>query len=110
MMTFEEYQKKSKTTAVYPNVGNNVTYPALGLGGETGEVLEKIKKVIRDSDGKFDHNTKPGIAKEIGDVLWYAAQLCNELGLDMGLIAQQNLEKLISRKNRNKLHGMGDNR
>ena len=43
-MTFEEYQQKSRTTALYPNTGNNFIYPTLGLAGEAGEVAEKIKK------------------------------------------------------------------
>jgi NTP pyrophosphatase (non-canonical NTP hydrolase) len=47
-LTFAEYQKESRKTAVYPDQGNNFIYPALGLAGETGEVLEKIKKIIRD--------------------------------------------------------------
>lgn len=46
-MDFNEYQKKARKTAIYPNIGKNYIYPALGLGGESGEVLEKIKKLIR---------------------------------------------------------------
>ncbi len=109
-LSFEEYQRKSRETAVYPDAGNNFIYPALGLSGETGEVLEKIKKVIRDKEGKIDEETKEKISKELGDVLWYIAQLCTELGLDMGEVAQKNLEKLFSRKERGVLHGEGDER
>lgn len=107
---FDQYQKESRKTAVYPNQGNNFIYPALGLAGETGEVLEKIKKIIRDKGGKLDEETREKIAKEIGDVLWYIAQLCTELGLSMEEVAKQNLEKLFSRKERGTLHGEGDER
>ena len=109
-LTFEEYQRESRKTAVYPGRGNNFIYPALGLAGETGEVLEKIKKIIRDKAGKLDEETKEKIAKELGDVLWYIAQLCTELGLSMEEVAKQNLEKLFSRKERGVLQGEGDER
>ncbi len=109
-LTFSEYQKESRKTAVYPNAGNNFIYPTLGLAGEAGEVAEKIKKVIRDKNGIIDEETKEKIAKELGDVLWYVAQLCTELGLSMEKVARKNLEKLFSRKERGVLHGEGDER
>ena len=46
-MNFDDYQKQSKKTAVYPNPGNNYVYPTLGLAGEAGEVANKIKKIFR---------------------------------------------------------------
>ena len=49
-MTFEEYQKETRETAIYPNKDNNFVYPVLGLVGEAGEVAEKIKKVLRDNN------------------------------------------------------------
>ncbi len=109
-MTFKEYQELAKTTATYPNIGNNYVYPTLGLAGETGEVAEKIKKIIRDNNGIIDSEKKEEIAKELGDVLWYLAQLGTELKLDFNYIAEKNLEKLKSRQERNHLHGSGDNR
>ena len=109
-MEFNEYQKKSWETAVYPNKGDNITYPALGLGGESGEVLEKIKKIIRDDNHEVSEVKKEELSKEIGDVLWYIAALSMELGLDLNDIAQKNVDKLQSRKERNVLHGSGDNR
>lgn len=109
-MNFEEYQKKSRETAVYPNKGNNFIYPVLGLVGEAGEVAEKIKKVLRDDKGIVDDQKKEEIKKELGDVLWYLAQIATELNLSLDEIVETNLEKLESRKQRNKLHGSGDNR
>jgi len=109
-MNFKEYQKKSKKTAIYPNIGNNFIYPTLGLVGEAGEVAEKIKKVLRDNKGQLSQEKRKELNKELGDVLWYLAQLCSELDLSFDKVAQTNLNKLLSRKKRNKLHGSGDNR
>jgi len=109
-MNFEEYQKKSRKTAIYPDKGNNFVYPVLGLIGESGEVAEKIKKVIRDRNGVFSEEQRQEIKKELGDVLWYLAQIATELGLSLDEIAVFNIKKLESRKKRNKLHGNGDNR
>ena len=109
-MNFEEYQKKSRKTAIYPNKGNNFIYPVLGLVGESGEVAEKIKKVIRDHNGVLNKKQRQEIKKELGDVLWYVAQIATELGLSLDEIAVFNIKKLESRKKRNKLHGNGDNR
>ena len=109
-MDFNEYQKKAFSTAQYPDKGNNVYYPVLGLCGESGEVAEKIKKVMRDHGGKFSNDKKIELGKELGDVLWYIGALATELGLDMGDIAQNNIDKLFSRKDRGKIKGSGDNR
>jgi len=109
-MNFEEYQKKSRKTALYPNVGNNFIYPTLGLSGEAGEVAEKIKKVIRDKNEVVDDETKELIEKELGDVLWYVSQLATELDLSLDKVAEKNIEKLYSRLERGKIHGSGDNR
>jgi NTP pyrophosphatase (non-canonical NTP hydrolase) len=109
-MNFKEYQEKSAATALYPNKGENYVYPTLGLVGEAGEVAEKVKKVIRDNGGKMDAARIQEIKKELGDVLWYVAALCRELELDMNEVAEENIQKLLSRKERNRLTGSGDNR
>ncbi len=109
-MTFEEYQKLSRKTAVYPRKGKNFIYPTLGLTGESGEVAEKVKKVIRDKKGLIDKETKSEIAKELGDVLWYVSQLTSELGFSLDEIAKSNINKLYSRMKRGRLKGNGDNR
>lgn len=109
-MTFDEYQKESRKTAKYPNIGNNFVYPTLGLCGESGEVAEKIKKVLRDKNGFVDEATKAEVAKELGDVLWYLSQIASELGLSLEEVASQNIKKLFSRLERGKLGGSGDNR
>ena len=109
-MTFEEYQNKSRETAIYPSLGSNFIYPTLGLVGESGEVAEKIKKILRDKEGVINEDSRKEIAKELGDVLWYLAQLSSELNLSLDDIAKMNIEKLSSRKERNVLSGDGDNR
>jgi len=109
-MNFTEYQEKAKKTALYPRE-YSVIYPALGLGGEAGEVLEKIKKWIRDEGaGEMSEDRKELLKKEIGDVLWYVAAISSDLGLDMGEIAEMNIEKLYSRLERDKINGDGDER
>lgn len=109
-MNFSEYQEKSRKTAKYPNAGKDWVYPMLGLCGEAGEVAEKMKKVLRDCGGKTDEAKKEEIKKELGDVLWYVAQLATELNLSLDEIANGNIEKLYSRMERNKLNGNGDDR
>ncbi len=109
-MNFEEYQKKSRVTAQYSDAGSNYIYPTLGLSGEAGEVVEKIKKVIRDKGGEVNDETRDEIKKELGDVLWYVSQLATELGLSVDDIAESNIKKLYDRMERGVLKGSGDNR
>ena len=109
-MNFEQYQELASETAIYPNKGNNPYYPTLGLCGEAGEVAEKIKKVMRDEDGEFSIDKTAEITKEIGDVLWYLAALCEELDIDLETCAILNLNKLKQRQKRGTLQGSGDNR
>ena len=109
-MEFNDYQTEARKTAMYPNLGGNFIYPTLGLAGEAGEVAEKIKKVIRDANGVVSEEKKGELSKELGDVLWYVANLAEELSLSLDDIAKRNLEKLKSRQERGKLKGEGDNR
>ena len=109
-MDLNEYQINASKTALYPNVGENPIYPTLGLVGEAGEVADKVKKVIRDRNGVFTPLDKEAIQLELGDVLWYVAQLSTELGFDLHDVALNNLNKLSSRADRGKLSGSGDNR
>ncbi len=108
-MDLSDYQRQSRRTAEYPREAW-LAYPALGLAGEAGEVAEHAKKAIRDDEGKISDERKAAMAKELGDVLWYVAQLATEMGLDLDEIAGQNLEKLLSRQARGVLSGSGDDR
>ncbi len=109
-MNFDEYQKKSRKTAKYPAIGDPIVYPALGLVNEAGEVAGKIKKVFRDKEGKINGETKTALKAELGDVLWYLAQLATELDLSLDEIASYNIEKLYSRLERGTIKGDGDER
>jgi NTP pyrophosphatase (non-canonical NTP hydrolase) len=105
-----DYQDRSRATAVYPDAGRNLTYPALGLCGEAGECAEKVKKAIRDDGGALTEERRAALAAELGDVLWYLAQLATEAELDLDEIAADNLAKLMSRRDRGVLQGSGDAR
>jgi NTP pyrophosphatase (non-canonical NTP hydrolase) len=109
-LTFAEYQKFTKSIAIYPDLGKNYIYPTLGLAGEAGEVTEIVKKLIRDKNYEIDDEITARLEKELGDVLWYVSQVAAEFGLDLEKVAQNNVNKLSSRKERGKLHGDGDNR
>ena len=110
IMEFNEYQKIARTTATYSGAGENFAYPALGLCGESGEVAEKIKRIIRDGRRQATNEESRDISKELGDVLWYIANLAHELNLKLDDIAMENVAKLNSRAQRGVLHGRGDNR
>lgn len=112
-MKFNEYAERAVETAVYPGQGGSaegITYVALGLTGEAGEVAEKVKKMLRDDGGILTAGRKDAIAKELGDVLWYWTMMCVECGLDPELVAEGNLEKLAERAKRGTLGGSGDDR
>jgi NTP pyrophosphatase (non-canonical NTP hydrolase) len=104
-----EYQRLSRRTAEYPREAW-LAYPALGLAGEAGEVAEHAKKAIRDDAGQVEPERRAAMAKELGDVLWYVAQIATELDLDLDEVAQANLDKLLSRQRRGVLSGSGDDR
>lgn len=103
-MTFNEYQEKAFETGLDISK-QDLFYPALGLAGESGEVVDKIKKFYRD--GKLD---KTAVGLELGDVLWYLSMLAKHMGYTLEQIAEMNITKLLDRKARNVLHGEGDNR
>ncbi len=108
-MDLSDYQRTSRRTAEYPRDAW-LAYPALGLAGEAGEVAEHAKKAIRDDGGQITAHRRAAMAKELGDVLWYVAQLATELDLDLDEIARSNLDKLLSRQQRGVLSGSGDDR
>ena len=109
-MNFHDYQTKSRKTAGYPAIGHPVIYPTLGLVNEAGEVAGKIKKVFRDKEGQISEETRQALKAELGDVLWYLAQVASELDLSLEEIAEHNITKLYDRLERGKIRGDGDNR
>lgn len=109
-MDFKEYQELAKKTAMYPKITEGVVYPMLGLAGEAGEVANKVKKIFRDDKGVITDSRKEEIKKELGDLLWYVAQVGTELDISLEDIASENIEKLKSRFGRGTVTGDGDNR
>ncbi len=109
-MNFTDYQTKSRATAKYPAIGHAVIYPALGLVNEAGEVAGKIKKIFRDKGGVVGEAEREALKAELGDVLWYIAQVCTELNLSLDEVAESNLTKLLDRQARGTIQGDGDNR
>ncbi|AER26139.1 MazG-like nucleotide pyrophosphohydrolase [Mycobacterium phage Skinny] len=115
MSTFSSYQTATGTTAIYPGAADpesimGLSYAAMGLANEAGEVLGKVKKIIRDNDGVITAEHRENIAKELGDTLWYLAQVATQIDYPLSLIAQENLDKLADRAERGVLQGSGDNR
>lgn len=109
----DSYQKDALQTAIYPKEFT-LTYPALGLAGESGEVLDKVKKLIRDKGykegGDVSDYDAQDIALELGDVLWYVSVLADILGYPLSKIAEMNTYKLGIRKEKGLLGGSGDHR
>lgn len=105
-MTFEQYQDEARKTAIY----KSPMYPYLGLVSEAGEVAGKIKKILRDKDGVLSMEDKVQLSFELGDVLWYIANIASDLNIDLADIASANLSKLNSRLSRGVIQGSGDNR
>lgn len=117
-MKLSDYQKQATTTDTFGDqkvkelLASDPAYTAkiLGLVGESGEVAEKYKKIIRDKKGKISPADRAELIKELGDVLWYIALLAKYLDVSLEEVASQNLEKLSSRKSRKVIKGKGDNR
>lgn len=110
----DEYQERAAEFDLFQDT-TRLTSPGfiekvLGLVGEAGETADKIKKIIRDKGGDASEEDREAILKELGDVLWYVANLSRYLGAPLSKVADGNIDKLSSRKKRNKLHGEGDER
>ena len=96
-MNFTEYQKSAITTKKFWDEKQlELSYCALGLCGEAGEVAEFIKKHILGTK-PLDTDRLEKLKYELGDVLWYIAALCDALDFDMGEVAQMNVNKLRKR-------------
>ena len=106
-MNINEYQKQASETAIYKD---KLIYPTLGLAGEAGEIANKVKKILRDSSGNLQESVREDLIYELGDVLWYIAALATDLNVELSEVANKNIEKLNSRKNRGAIGGSGDNR
>lgn len=100
----------------------NFSYMFLNLVGEVGEFASKVAKAIRKGNAYIDESKlmmpefptcieqEEELKKEAGDILWQLSGLCTVMGWSLEEVAQQNLDKLASRKQRNVIDGSGDNR
>ena len=95
----------------------NFSYMFLNLVGEVGEFASKVAKAIRKEENCIEYNdlgvtvtNNEELQKEAGDILWQLSGLCSVMGWNLEDIAQQNLDKLASRQQRNVIDGSGDNR
>lgn len=95
-MDFREYQEQAQKTDQVPSKsGNGIIIPLLGLVGEAGELLSEYKKYLRDGEA---HKLFPEcVAEELGDLLWYIANVSTKFDLDLEEIAEGNLKKCRDR-------------
>lgn len=107
---FNTYQRESRKTWHLIHTDHAIVYPTLGLANEAGEVAGKVKKLFRDKEGVISPEDREALKQELGDVLWYLAQICTELDLTLEEVAEANLVKLFSRKARGAIQGEGDQR
>lgn len=90
-MTNKEYQLAVKRTL--NEDGNNLANIALGIAGEGGEIADYVKKCLFQG-----HQYNADILQEeLGDLLWYIANLCNMCGFELSEVMKANIEKLIQR-------------
>lgn len=106
-MNINTYQEQASVTAIYKD---KIIYPTLGLAGEAGEIANKVKKILRDNSGDLGESVRQNLIDELGDVLWYVAALATDLKVELSEVANRNIEKLNSRKDRGVIGGSGDNR
>lgn len=109
-MDFDEYQQLASRSAVFNKneVDYKLMYLSMGLAGESGEAIEKLKKVMRNDRGVVNDESRAKIVAELGDVLWYLSQLARELGVSLSDVAKGNIAKLEGREGRGTIVGEGD--
>ena len=109
-MELDEYQQAALRTAAPRDKHNEVFHLLLGLVGETGEIAEKAKKIVRDSDSDFSQWEIEDLTKELGDTLWYVAVIADYFDVALEDVARLNIAKLADRQKRAMLGGSGDDR
>lgn len=103
--SFDAYQEAARKTAFCPPE-HKITYPAVGLAGEAGELANKVKKLLRGDTNRDE--LMDGIKAEMGDILWYLSALADDIGVNLSDVAGDNIAKLASRYERDALRGAGD--
>ena len=103
--SFDAYQEAARKTSFCPPE-HKITYPAMGLTGEAGELANKVKKLMRGDTNRDE--LIDGIKAEMGDILWYLSALADDIGVNLSDVASDNIAKLASRHARDTLRGAGD--
>ncbi|MDO4780992.1 MAG: nucleoside triphosphate pyrophosphohydrolase family protein [Candidatus Saccharibacteria bacterium] len=113
-MNIQEYADKAISTLTtnyaHGQIDAQLMGQILGLCGESGEVAEKFKKLLRDKQGMMSDEDRAEIVKELGDILWYINAVAHLIGSNLEEVARVNNDKLASRQQRDQLQGSGDNR
>jgi NTP pyrophosphatase (non-canonical NTP hydrolase) len=109
-ITFDSYQCGTAWTASYPPSMPTDVYLAMGVAGETGELVEVVKKLHRNNNGVITDEIRDKLVKEAGDVLYYLSALMLAHGVSMEDVAKTNQLKLVDRWKRNVVCSEGDNR
>lgn len=125
MLELNEYHKRAQQTALYRESAVHtdslrhqteridlycLNYVVGKLNGEAGELIEEVCKAMRDDYGVITEERRTKMIKELGDVLWYVAAICEELNIDLEAVAMINLDKLEKRAQEGKLRGSGSDR
>jgi NTP pyrophosphatase (non-canonical NTP hydrolase) len=111
-MDLDQYQEVASNYAMFPS-DTSLMYLTLGLCGESGEVAEKIKKYVRENgplQNTYPTHYKEALIRELGDVLWYLANLAKVLNVPLNDVARKNIEKIQKRLENNTIKGEGDDR
>jgi len=115
-ISLNSYQEDARATAMYPDE-MALIYPAMLAGAESGEMQNKVQKLIRkgvlpalEPHEKVDPQVVLGIIDECGDQLWALANICSDLNVSFEYCAERNIDKLKSRHSRGVIEGEGDNR
>jgi NTP pyrophosphatase (non-canonical NTP hydrolase) len=95
-----DYQEFVDETAAAYIADYPLAYPALGLSGETGETVERIKKICRRGPGQaWTAEDREYLILELGDIVWYVSRIANILDIELEEIIDKNIEKLTQRRN-----------
>src|SRR5918996_3497574 len=109
-VNMNDYQQAALRTAAPKDKYNELFHLLLGLVGETGEIAEKAKKIVRDNDSDFSQWEVEDLKKELGDTLWYVAVIADYFDVPLEDVAQLNIAKLADRQKREAIRGSGDDR
>jgi len=91
-MKLNEYQRRANLTDQRPGNGDDaLVFPLMGLASDVGSLVTQFKKRVRDGDAHALFTSRAG--EELGDILWYVANLSHKLGLDLEDIAELNLRR-----------------